>query len=244
MKPKYVVAYPFGGRAVPCDWHIAVWSILAPTNSSSVEIFRRGMSLEDAQTSMVEEALGVGAEYILFIEDDTEPPLNVMVELGRVLETSDAMACGGIYTTRTEAPEPIVYMGPGQGAYWNWKVGDVFPCWSIGFGCLMIKMEVFRQMDKPWFRQLDTLEQVREFPDLFPGAFERNWKSIGVTSDIFFFTKFAVMGFKVLAHGGVLPKHWDMEKNKPCVLPENSYPRHRREVVNDGPVMPFTVVFN
>ena len=94
----------------------------------------------------------------------------------------------------------------------------------------MIKMEVFKKMPKPWFKTLKTLAEVREFPDLFPEALERNWNNIGVSSDLFFFTKFAKMGFKVLAHGGVLPKHWDMDKNKPCVLPQNSYPLQPRMV--------------
>ncbi len=202
------------------DWHLAVWSLLAPTNSSSIEIFRRSVPLAEAQTQMAEQALEIGGEYILFIEDDTEPPPNTLVDLTRVLETTDSMACGGIYTTRTEAPEPLVYMGPSQGSFWNWKPGDVFQCWSLGFGCMMLKTEVFRLMPKPWFRTIDTLEEARQYPELFPTAWEREWKRIGVTSDMFFFTKLAKMGLKVMAHGGVLPKHWDMVKNKPCVMPE------------------------
>ena len=152
------------------------------------------------------------------------------MELTRVLETSDAVAAGGIYTTRTEAPEPVLYMTPGGGSHWNWKVGEVFPCWSIGFGCLMIKTSVFQSLPKPWFKTLDTLDEVRQFPELFPQALERDWKRCGVTSDIFFFTKLAQFGYKVLAHGGVLPKHWDVAKNKAHSLPENSYPMQRETV--------------
>ena len=66
---------------------------------------------------MSEQALAMGAEYILTIDDDTQPPPSVVLELMRVLETSDdsVMACGGIYTTRNDPPEPIVYMGWNQG---------------------------------------------------------------------------------------------------------------------------------
>ncbi len=220
MGVEYVIAYPFGGRALPLDWHLAVWSLLTPTNSSSTEIFRRSVPLDEAQTQMAEQALELGAEYILFIEDDTEPPSNAIVELGRVLKTTDAMACGGIYTTRTDAPEPLVYQGPGQGSFWNWKAGDIFQCWSMGFGCMMLKTEVFRLMPKPWFKTINTLEEARKYPDVCPNAWERDWKQIGVTSDMFFFTKFGKMGLKLMAHGGVLPKHWDVAKNKPCVMPE------------------------
>ncbi len=230
MKPKYVIAYPYGGRPVPCDWHLAVWSMLVPTNTNAVSIYRRSVQLDLAQTEMVEESLRLDGEYILFIEDDTEPPANTIVELTRVLETSDAVAAGGIYTTRTEAPEPVVYMSPGGGSHWNWKVGEVFPCWSIGFGCLMIKLKVFYELPKPWFKQMDTLDEVRKFPELFPQAWERDWNQAGVTSDMFFFTKLAQAGYKVLAHGGVLPKHWDVGKNIPHSLPENSYPMLRETV--------------
>jgi len=41
MNPKYVIAYPFGGRPVPVDWHLAVRSLKIPTNCRVTEIFRR-----------------------------------------------------------------------------------------------------------------------------------------------------------------------------------------------------------
>lgn len=236
MKPKFVIAYPFGGRPVPCDWHLAVRSLIIPSNVNVREVCRRSyvkdgkytIPLEKAQTEMVEQALEMDAEYILFIEDDTIPPPGVIGELGRVLETSDesVMTCGGIYTTRINPPEPIVYMGPGQGAYWNWKLGDVFPCWATGMGCTMIKTKIFKIMPKPWFKELKSMEEVKEFPDLFPEALEEitPGKKGGVSTDLFFFTKLAKMGFKALAHGGVLPVHWDVEKNEGYWLPKGMPP--------------------
>ena len=207
--------------------------MVAPTNCGILEINRNRIPLEDAQTQMVEDALKVGAQYILFIEDDTEPPPNTIVELTRVLETApdDVMAAGGIYSTRGEAPEPVVYLGPNSGSYWKWKAGDVFPCWCVGFGCLMIKTKVFELMPKPWFKTLETVEQVREYPDLFPHAFDQHCKKVGVSTDIFFYTKLAKMGYKVLAHGGVLAKHWDAQRNKAYTLPETSYPMQKEIAV-------------
>jgi hypothetical protein len=209
---------------VPVDWHLAVRSLVIPTNVRTSEIFRRGMILEDAQTSMAEQALGMGAQYILFIEDDTAPPPGVIGELGRVLDTSDdsVMACGGIYTTRCDPPEPIVYMGPGQGAHWKWKLGDIFPCHAVGFGCVMLKTEIFKLMPKPWFKELKTIEEVREYQELF--EVEDDQRRGGVSTDMFFYAKLAHMGFKVLAHGGVLPVHWDVEKQVGYWLPKGSYP--------------------
>lgn len=235
MQPKFVIAYPFGGRPVPCDWHLAVRSLQIPTNVNVREVHRRSLfkdgkftiPIDQAQNEMVQDALNINAEYILFIEDDTIPPPGVLLELGRVLDTSgpEVMACGGIYTTRCDAPEPIVYMGPGQGAHWDWRLGDIFECWALGMGCTMIRMQIFKMMSKPWFKELKTLEELREYPDLFPDQPEiKPGMKGGISSDLFFFTKLAQMGFKVLAHGGVLPIHWDVEKNQGYWLPKNMPP--------------------
>ena len=234
MKPKVVIAYPFGGRPVPCDWHLAVRSLHLLTNARVVEIYRRSyfkdgkwtIPLERSQTELVEEALTMDAQYILFIEDDTVPPPGTIPELTRVLDGSDAcfMSCGGIYTTRCNPPEPIVYMEPGAGPHWNWKIGDVFPCWSMGFGCQMVRMDLFRMMPKPWFKEITTRDEVLQFPELFPEVIDKTIKEVRVSTDMFFFTKLAHMGFKALAHGGVLPIHWDIATNQAYWLPRGTPP--------------------
>lgn len=183
------------------------------------------MTCGDALQDMAEEALRLGAEFALFLDDDTQPPPSVILDLMRVLETSDedVMACGGIYTTKTVPPEPIVYMGPGEGAYWNWKMGDVFPCWAVGNGCLMVRTKIFEKMSKPWFKDLFTYEQVAEHPDVFPEIVGNGPAIVSISPDIFFFTKLAQLGYKVLAHGGVLPIHWGVD-GKPYWLPQGIGP--------------------
>jgi hypothetical protein len=100
-------------------------------------------------------------------------------------------------------------------------------------GCTMIKMEVFKKMSKPWFKELKTLEEVREYPDLFPEALEYSEvKKIGVSTDLFFFTKLRKMGLKALAHGGVLPIHWDTGTNEGYWLPKGTPPT--KGVLVDG----------
>jgi hypothetical protein len=151
----------------------------------------------------------------------------------RVLDSSDdsIMACGGIYTTRTDPPEPIVYMARGQGAYWNWKMGDIFPCWGLGNGCLMVRTKIFGMMSKPWYRDIRTIEDLRQYPELFPEAQTHNGR-VSISPDIFFFTKLEQMGFKCMAHGGVLPIHWDVEKNQAYWLPADTPPT--KNVLFDG----------
>jgi hypothetical protein len=196
-----------------------------PTNTTHIDIFRKGMPVAEASNSMVEQAMEAGCEYILFIDDDTQPPPQTILMLMQVLENSEpeVMACGGIYCTKVNPPEPIVYLEHGQGAHWDWKMGDVFPCWALGKGCLMIRMEIFKLMPKPWFAWPRTREEVEKFSDLFPDMLATNSQIFDVSDDIFFFTRLRQMGFKVLAHGGVLPIHWSAD-NKPYWLPQGIGP--------------------
>jgi hypothetical protein len=226
MKPKFVIAFAHSGRPVPCDWHIQMSMLQYPTNTTHLKLFRKGLPQDQALNEMTEEALKVGADYILTIDDDTQPPPSVILELMRVLETSDEsiMACGGIYTTKSDPPEPIVYMGLSQGAYWNWKMGDIFPCWAVGNGCLMIRTKLFEMMPKPWYKWLHTRAELEQFPDLFADLIAGDPQEVDISPDIFFFTRLAQMGFKVLAHGGVLPIHHDVEKGKSYWMPANTPP--------------------
>ena len=225
MKPKFVLAMPHSGRPIPCDWHIQMTGLQYPTNTTHLKLFRKGMPQDQALNEMSEEAVRVGAEYILTIDDDTQPPPAVILELMRVLESSDesVMACGGIYTTKSIPPEPIVYMERNQGAFWNWKMGDIFPCFAVGNGCLMVKTKLFQMMSRPWYKSIETIEEFKKYADLFPEALE-NPQEVSITPDIFFFTKLASMGFKVLAHGGVLPIHHDVDTGKSYWLPKNTPP--------------------
>ena len=198
-----------------------------PTNTSHKYLWRRGLPQYEALNSMVEESLALDAEYILTIDDDTQPPPSVILDLLRVLEQADSsvMACGGIYTTKTNPPEPIVYLERGAGAHWKWKLGEVFPCWALGNGCLMVRAELFRMMPKPWYQSITTLEQLVTHADVFPEMIESGLPTtVDISPDIFFFSKLAQMGFKVLAHGGVLCIHHDVRTGKSYWLPKDSYP--------------------
>ena len=233
MEYKCLTAVRHSGRSLPCDWHIAMNQLIRPTNAGYCETFRKGMPPDDALNDMAEEALHRNVQYIFYVDDDTQlPPMTIMA-LMTALENADAdvMACGGIYCTKTNPPEPIVYKEPNQGAFWNWKVGEVFPCFALGMGSLMIKTEIFRKMSKPWFKWLRSSEEMFSYPEAFPETWstEPLAKYGGCTDDIFFFRKLKNLGYKALAHGGVLPIHWD-QAGKSYWLPADTIPTRGVEV--------------
>lgn len=216
---KVVIAVPFSGRFVPPEWAIALATLQFPMNCSIAHMAIKGRKRDEARTFLVEQSLSLGAEYILFLDDDTAPPPDTISQLMKELDSTgdDVVVCGGIYTDKRDSPSPMVFKDHLGGPFWRWKYGDVFPCHSLGTGCMMIRLSVFKQLEKPWFRDITTLAEAIGDPVALPNGPEPGVTTFRMTDDIYFQTKLANTGFKVLAHGGVLPIHYD-QAGKPHVL--------------------------
>jgi hypothetical protein len=218
----FAVALPFSGRYVPPEWAIGLASLQFPTGCAFVYLNIKGAVREKARIALVKEAQRLGVKYLLFLDDDTMPPPDTVRKLHMALETADddVVACGGVYTNKKIPSEPLIYREENSGPCWKWKVGDVFPVWGIGTGCLMIKVSVFEHLPEPWFRDITSLADIGDDPSI---TVPEGTQAFYITDDIYFCRKVAAAGFKILAHGGVLPVHWDQE-GKAFTLPSNSYP--------------------
>lgn len=221
--PKLIVAFPFSGRYVPPEWALAISGWKFPQNTSCDLVMIKGVKRDVARNTLAKKAVASGAEYMLFLDDDTAPPPNTITALMAHLDTSDedVAVCGGIYTTKSDPVEPLVYKGPGMGPFWRWKFGEVFPCWGIGTGCMMIRLSSLSKIPEPWFRDIPTAKDVDDsVKNLYDGDLT---ETFCMGDDLYFCNKLAQAGLKVHAHGGVLPVHWDQE-GKGFVLPYGSYP--------------------
>lgn len=218
----FAIALPFSGRFVPPEWAVGLANLSFPTNCSYLYLQVKSGNRAGNRTALVKSAQEMGAKYLFFIDDDTMPPHDAVKKLYMALETADddIAACGGIYTNKQLPSEPLVYMEENSGPHWKWKVGDIFPCWGVATGCMMIRMSVFKNLPEPWFRDIASLEEIGDdplitIPDCAKGFY--------LTDDIYFCMRLAKAGYRMLAHGGVLPVHWNQE-GKPFTLPLNSYP--------------------
>lgn len=195
----------------PIAWGISIATQTFPINTNTAWLQVMGEEVGDARNQIVEEALKLHADKIMFFDDDTVPPQNAITQLTYVLNQKGisvggkVAVVGGIYCSKTDLPEPLVFMESGQGAYWNWKAGEVFKCWAIGCGCMLVDTEIFKHIEPPYFKT--TYQEGK----------------IG-TEDLYFCDKVNKAGFEVMAHGGVLPSHWDVEKKLIYTLPKNSFP--------------------
>jgi hypothetical protein len=70
---------------------------------------------------------------------------------------------GGIYYSKQDVPQPVVFEDNGSGAFHDWEPGSVFEVPGfIGTGCLLIKTEVFDKIEPPWFQTVNYPDKVTD----------------------------------------------------------------------------------
>ena len=215
------VGLPFGGRPTSPLWGVALATQTWPLNTSVTHVVVQKAEVGEARNGIVDWALERNSRYVFFIDDDVILPQFAGQRLGYALDTrgpdlypdSKIAVCAGIYMSKEECSTPVVYKKNSIGGSWNWKFNDIFEVESIGTGCMMISTEVFKHLEKPYFKTVHEYVQQGE--------------GIGcqsITDDIYFCTKVRQAGFKILAHGGVLCGHYDVKTDKIFEMSDESFP--------------------
>jgi hypothetical protein len=198
---------PFSGRNLPPKLVRAFSKVQPPINTNTMEIEITGKPIDVARNRIVELALEHKAKWLFFWDEDVLLPPDAVRKLVFEMEQRpSAGIIGGIYVSKTLPPEPLVFNDIGDGSYWDWQVGQVFPIYALGMGCAIIRMEIFKDLEAPWFR---TIDEVGE-----------RW-----TEDIYFCHKLMETGkWQILAHGGLLCPHVDIETGDEFILPTHTKP--------------------
>lgn len=140
-----------------------------------------------ARDAIVRKAQTVKSKYLFFIDDDVEIPPYAFNLLYRALKQyPQAKVCAGIYRQKNNPPIPVVWDLDGDDIE-DWEPrNSIFECSAIGAGCMLIDTSVFQKLPSPWFYPTPQ----------------------GLNDDKLFCNKIRKLGYKVLAHGGVLCTHW------------------------------------
>lgn len=246
MNVNLAICFPFAGRYVAPQWSVAMQTMFAPMNCNHTVITCYNMQRDNARNGLVQKALEIGAKYILFVDDDTNPvspnPTEALGALVYEMDNSadDVAVIGGVYVTKSIPSVPTILKDEGTGPHWKWRVGEVFPVFAVGTGFMLIKADVFRKIPQPWFVDVNNVEDAKKYgvlpEDTNKGPIER----FQMTDDVFFCRKLRDHGYKVLVHGGVLCQHWD-QNGRSYELPKDSWPylgRERHTPSLDKPISP------
>lgn len=223
MPSGLFVAIASSGRQVDVRWGLSLTGLVTnvPVGMHTTWMIQMGPDRAGNREALAEKALECGARYLFMLDDDTICPNTTFKSLIYELEKHpEIMVAGGIYCTKEEVPHPLVFKAIGDGSFWNWKAGEVFDCAGLGTGCMMIKTEVLAHLSKPWFYEPHETP-VGEVKVIGGEAIPVAHRS--GTDDLHFCQKVLDAGFRIRAHGGVLPVHLG-QNGIQYVLPQDSFP--------------------
>lgn len=98
-------------------------------------VWSHDKSIPDAQNYVVEQALFFSPEWIWMLEEDVEAPSGTLIDMLSLGKKFPVVAAS--------------YKMPG--GTWCHHAQDNKLVWA-GTGCLLVHADVFRQLEKPWFR--------------------------------------------------------------------------------------------
>jgi hypothetical protein len=175
-------------------------ALMAPMNQPFLRMFvtdmEVGAAYETAVAMILEHPTLKSWKYLLTLEHDNMPPPDGLL---RLYESIDGYAAvGGLYWTKGPEGQPMIYgdpVGPLNFAPQVPRPGELQECNGLGMGFTLFDLDVFRQLERPWFQTLQHFA-----PNVGARVF---------TQDLFFFDKARKAGHKVACDTRVRVGHFD-----------------------------------
>ena len=143
--PRVAIAVP-SGDMVHADFAMAYAQLCMASAGLPLQLITVKSSIvAQARNNGVELARGFGADYIFFLDSDMMFPSTALFRL--LLHKKDIV--GATYTKRVA---PFEILGTKLAEQPAVLSGDLLEMQRIPTGCLLIKMDVFEKLSKPYFR--------------------------------------------------------------------------------------------
>lgn len=147
---RLLIATPTRGT-VRMEWVMARYGQLVPTNFSMVQQTQFMMahspirfSVANAQNVIVKSVIEKGFEWLLLLEDDVILPEDAFLKFNKYIRNETAPVVSGLYFTKTNPSEPLIYRGRGTSYYGDWEVGDLVWADGVPTGALLIHAGLLR----------------------------------------------------------------------------------------------------
>ncbi len=128
------------GQVIPCNWSAA------GVHVGISHTYPLGYLVADAQNILTDIAVKQNYEWLFFVEDDVILPIDCFLQLNRYMQDGSIPVVSGLYFLKSQPPEPLVYRGRGNGAFYNWKMGDKVWVDGVPTGCLLINVKLLKLM--------------------------------------------------------------------------------------------------
>lgn len=194
---------------VRVEFMFAKESAIIPTNWSHAQcpyaihehmVAPLGYDVKDARNYCVQAAVTQGYEWLFFLDHDVIVPPDLFIKLNAYMHEGTIPIVSGLYTTKSDPAEPLVYRGRGTSYYRDWKLGEKVWVDGTGCGCLLLSVKLLRAMweDAPEYVAAGqyTLRRVFETPFfqwVDPEA--GSYSSFAGTEDLSFFDRVREGGY-------------------------------------------------
>lgn len=138
---------------VRIEWHTAFRGMVTPTNWSMVSLTQPmstyipvRFQVADAQNIIVHECLKGDFEWLLLLEDDVIPPPDLLIKLNGYMQEGKHPVVSGLYFTKSEPSEPLIYRGRGSGSFLDFRMGDPVQADGVPTGCLLVHHSLLKVM--------------------------------------------------------------------------------------------------
>jgi hypothetical protein len=128
------------GQVIPCNWTVAGIHV------GYSHTYPLGYLVADAQNILVDVAVKQNYEWLFLIEDDVIMPPDCFLKLNEYMKDGTVPVVSGLYFLKSNPPEPLVYRGRGNGACYDWKMGEKIWVDGVPTGCLLIKGDILKLM--------------------------------------------------------------------------------------------------
>lgn len=176
--------------------------IFSPMNQKFTRLFIVGMEVGAAYHAAIEQILAHPElskwKYVLFLEEDNMPPPDGLLKLYENMDKYDVI--GGLYWTKGEGGKPMCYGRPDtfpiNFAPFMPQPETVTPCYGVGMGFTLAKLEIFKNPahPKPYF------ETVQKY---------QNGQSVGYTQDLYWCQEINKLGYRCAVDSRVKVGHYD-----------------------------------
>lgn len=204
---RLLVATPTLGT-VRIEWVTARYGQITPTNWSMVQMLQYmnqyvalRYQIADAQNLIVKEAIEKDFEWLLLVEDDTCLPPDAFIRFNKHIRDNKVPIVSGLYYTKSEPSEPLLFRGRGNSFYDDWDLGDQVWVDGVPTGCLLIRVALLKEMwkDSPEYRTNNGGQVVRrvfEFPEkIWFDEESETFNTLTGTSDLDWCTKVIEGGY-------------------------------------------------
>ncbi len=222
MKRKHIViGIPTLGT-VSTRWAISYAALSTPLNTVVARIIKQGLPVDQARNDIVAKALVLDGEptHIMWIDDDVIIHPHVLLQLLK----AEKDIVSGVYFSKSEFSEPLIFRDPGHGVGEYVPGGGVQKYWGHGMGLTLVHTGVYRHMAKT----LDLGVDIRGNPRWYFTSGDEPGDGLRCTEDLWFCGHAHDAGFDCWVDMSPFALGWHYEYRSQRGFPEAQWQEYLR----------------